>query len=110
MHHISEEEFRLINWLPNSKRVDQCINPITDNFFNNTCPFYLNKIFEFAPHYRIGTRNNIFKLKNPFCKTNMGQKRISYIGPSIWISLPDSNKKASNLNAFKHNVKKHYLT
>ena len=29
MHHISEEEFRLINWLPNSKRVDQCINTIS---------------------------------------------------------------------------------
>ena len=100
IHHISEEEFRLINWLPNSKRVDQCINAITYNFFNNTCPFYLNEIFEFAPHYRTGTRNNISKLKNPFCKTNMGQKIISYLGPSIWISLPDSIKKASNLSAF----------
>ena len=29
MHHISGEEFRLINWLPNSKRVDQCINTIS---------------------------------------------------------------------------------
>ena len=25
MHHISKEEFRLINWLPTSKTVDQCI-------------------------------------------------------------------------------------
>ena len=32
MHHISKEEFRLINWLPTSKRVDQCINTITYNF------------------------------------------------------------------------------
>ena len=24
MHHIPEEDFRLINWLPTSKRVDQC--------------------------------------------------------------------------------------
>ena len=40
----------------------------------------------------------------------MGQKTISYIGPSIWNSLPYSTTKANNLNTFKHNVKKHYLT
>ena len=110
MYHISEAEFRLINWLPSSKRVRQCINTITYNFVNNTCPYYLNKIFAFAPNCRIGTRINFFKLKNPFRKRNMGQKTITYIGPFIWNSLPDSTKKANNLNTFKHNVKKHYLT
>ena len=54
------------------------------------------------PYCRIGSRNNFSKLKNSFRKTNMGQKTISYIDPSIWNSLP--------LNTFKHNVKKHYLT
>ena len=40
--HISEEEFRLVNWLPTSKRVDQCISTITYNFVNNTSIYYLN--------------------------------------------------------------------
>ena len=110
MHHISENEFRLINWLPTSKRVDQCINTITYNFVNNFCPYYLNENFEFASHCRIGTKNNFSKLKNPFCKTNMGQKVISYNGPSIWKSLPDPIKRANSLNTFKHNIKKHYVT
>ena len=39
MHHISESEFKLINWLPTSKRVDQCINTTTYNFVNNTSPY-----------------------------------------------------------------------
>ena len=56
MHNISEEGFRLINWLPTSKRVDQYINTITYNFVNNTYPYYLNEIFEFGPHCSIGTR------------------------------------------------------
>ena len=98
MHLISESQFRLINWLPTSKRVNQCINTITYNFVNNTCPYYLNEIFEFAPHCRIGTRNNFSKLKSPFRKTNMGQKAISYVGPSIWNNLPDSIKRANSLN------------
>ena len=100
----------IYNSLPTSKRVDQCMNTITYNFVNNTCPYDLNEIFEFPPHCRTGTRNNFAKLKNPFCKTNTGQKTISYIGPSIWNNLPDSIKKANSLNTFKHNIRKHYLT
>ena len=62
MHHISEEAFKLKNWLPTSKSVDQCINTVAYNFFNNTCPYYLNEIFEFYPHFRIDPRNNLKKL------------------------------------------------
>ena len=83
IHRIFKEEFKLINWLPTSKRVDQCMNTRTYNFVNNTCPYYPNGIFEFVKHCRIGTRNNFSNLKNPFRKTNMGQEKISYIGPSI---------------------------
>ena len=54
--------------------------------------------------------NNFSKLKNPFHKTDMGQKAIYYIGPPIWNSFPDLMKRANSLNTFKHNVKKHYLT
>ena len=28
IHQISEEDFRLVNWLPTNKRVVQCINTI----------------------------------------------------------------------------------
>ena len=71
MHHISEEDFRLINWLPTSKRVDQCINTITLKFASSTCPYYLKEIFEFAPHCRVNTRNKFTKLQILFRKTNM---------------------------------------
>ena len=76
----------------------------------HTCSYRLNEIFEFATHCRINTRNNFSKLKHPFRKTNMGQKTIFFIDPSIWNSWPDSIKKANSLNAFKNNVKKRYLT
>ena len=72
-----------MNWLPTSKRVDQCINTITLKFVNNTCLYYLKGIFEFAPHCRIDTRNKFVKLKIPFRKTNMGQKAILFVGPSL---------------------------
>ena len=90
MHHISEKKFRLTNWLSDSKSSDQGINIETYNSLNNTFPYYLNEIFGFASHFRIGLRNNFSILKNPCCKTNMGQKRISYIGHSIWNNFLDS--------------------
>ena len=93
MHYISKEHFRLIHWLATSERVDQCIKAITFKFVNNTCPHYLKEIFEFALHCRIDTRNKFAKLKIHFRKTNMGQKAISFIGPSLWNSLPEVFKK-----------------
>ena len=73
MYHISEEDFKLINWLPTSKRVDQYINTIKFKFVNNTWPYYLKNLFEFSPHCWIDTRDKFAKLKLPFRKTNMGQ-------------------------------------
>ena len=58
---------------------DQCINTITFKFVNDTCPYYLKEIFEFAPHCRIDTRNKFAKLKIPFRETNMGRKAISLL-------------------------------
>ena len=59
--------------------------------------------FEVAPHCRIDTCpwNQFAKLKIPFCKTDMGQKAISFVGPSLWNSLPELIKKTDNLNSFK---------
>ena len=53
MHYISEEDFRLMNWLPTSKRADQCINIATFKFANNTCLYYLKIFFDFSPHCSI---------------------------------------------------------
>ena len=63
MHHISEEHFKLINWLRTTKRVDKCINTITFKFLSNTCLYYLKEILKFAPHCRIDRRNKFEKFK-----------------------------------------------
>ena len=73
MHPISEEDFRLINWLPTSKRVDQCINTITFKFVNNTCPYYLKEIFEFAKHCRKIQDIHLQNLKSLFARQTSGR-------------------------------------
>ena len=106
IHDMSEEKFKSINWLPATKRVDRWIKTITYNFVNDTCNYCPNEncICPTLQH------RHQKLLKIFFRKTSMGQKAISYIGPFIWNSLPDSIKRVNSLNTFKHNVKKHYLT
>ena len=74
MHHISEEDLRLINWLPTSKRVDQCISTIKFKFVNSTCPYYLKEVFELAPHCRIDTKISFLNLKFLSARQTWGGK------------------------------------
>ena len=53
------------------KRVHQCINAITFKFGNNSCPRYLNEVYEYAPQCSIESRSNFAKLKVPFRKINI---------------------------------------
>ena len=80
MHHISEEDFKTINWLPVDQRVQQSLNVTVFKYVNNSCPYYLKEVFEYASQGRINSRNNYRRLKGPFQKTNVGQKSLSYIG------------------------------
>ena len=105
MHHIFED-FEIINWLPVDQRVQQSLNVTVFKYVNNACPYYMKEIFEYASQGRISSRNNYTRLKVPFRKSTMGQKSLSYIGPSVWNKLPSSMKRNISLNTFKHDVKK----
>ena len=62
-----------------------------------------------APESSSSLRNSYQKLQQPFRKTNTGQNALSFIGPALWNKVPEEIKRTTNLNAFKHNLKKHYL-
>ena len=109
MHHISEKDFKTVHWRPVDQRVQQRLNVTVFKYVNKACPYYMKEVFEYASQGRISSRNNYAKLKVPFRKTTMGQKSLSYIGPSIWNNLPRSMERSISLNKFKHDKKKHYL-
>ena len=79
MHHISEEDFKTINWLTVDQRVQQSLNVTVVKYLNNACPYYTKDVSEYAPQGRISLRNNYARLKVPFHKSTMGQKSLSYI-------------------------------
>ena len=107
--HINYDEFERINWLSIEDRFNQCICASIFKFFNKTCPSYMEEVYDPAPSNCINTRSSVLKLNKPSRKTVQGQKSISFIGPSVWNALPDNIKQTTNVNSFKHNVKKHYL-
>ena len=96
--YISRKKFASINWLPVHKRMHQCINVRIFKFVNNSSLHYFNEVDEFAPHCRIESWSKFAKHKFPFWKTNMRQKGLSYIVPSLWNNLPRSMKKTTVLN------------
>ena len=107
---VSTPEFGDINWLPIEDRFHQCISSTIFKFFCNKCPSYMSEIFTPVGHSQYNTRNSYLKLQQPFRKTTIGQKSLSFIGPSIWNKLPESLKKTKNVNTFKHNFKQHYFS
>ena len=62
-----------------------------------------------APEFSSSLRNSYHKLQQPFRKTNTGQYTLSFIGLALWNKVPKKVKRTTNLNTFKHNLKKHYL-
>ena len=72
MHHISEEDFKTINWLPVDQRVQQSLNVTVFKYVNKACRYYMKEVFEHAPQRSINSKNNYAKLKVPFRETTMG--------------------------------------
>ena len=82
MAHISQNEFDILNWLPISDRISQCILSTTFKFFNGMGPNYLNEVFQWAAESNRILRNDYLKLKHPFRKATAGQNSLSFLDPS----------------------------
>ena len=85
------------------------VNLIVFKYFDNQCPHYLNEAFMKARESSSSLRNIYQKLHQCLCKPNTDQNALSFIGPGLWNEIPEEIKKATNLNTFKDNPKKHYL-
>ena len=108
--HIGINQFEMINWLNINDRFEQCMSTSVFKFFKNECPLCMTDVFRSAGKDGVNTRRSFQKLPQPFRRTCQGQNSVSYIGPSVWNRLPAKLKSIDNLNTFKHNVKKYYLS
>ena len=79
------------------------------SFVTKNCPNYFDNIYVPLETNGVHTRLSYQKLDVPHRKTNVGQKSLSYVGPSLWNNLKKTLKTSISLIAFKHNIKQHYF-
>ena len=48
MHHISQKDFKTINWLPVDQRLQQSLNVTVFKSANKAGPYYMKEVFEYA--------------------------------------------------------------
>ena len=97
LKHISNEEFKLFNWLLVPYRFKQCVNTIVFKYFNEQYPNYPNEIFDVVVQSNFPLKGSFQNLKCPFRKTNTGQLALSYFGPTFSNKTPDTPKRTKIL-------------
>ena len=96
-------EFKKINWLPIKERAEQRIATKIFNYWKGTCKLHVNELFV-PSRNTYNTRSHI-ALEKLLKKSNLGQKRISFIGPSIWNKLGNNLKALNTAALYTHNYK-----
>ena len=106
---IKSKDFEKINWLPIHERISQCSLISIYKFFAKNCPNYFDEIYVPLETNGVHKRSSYQKSNAPHQKTNVGQKALSYVCPSLWNNLNKTLKTSTSLNTFKHNIKKYYF-
>ena len=108
LSHIGYKEFRAINWLPCSYRIEQCLLVLAHNYFSQKCPEYMDEIFIKKFPLR-ETRNSDFSLLIPFLKKKISRCSVSYRGAYLWNKLPPDIRALKEINNFKHKIKEFFF-
>ena len=106
--HVGVKEFREINWLPTKERFEQCVCTNILKFFKKMSPTYTSELYK-PFNYGHNTRRSNCRLQLPYRNTSYGHKALSFLGPKLWNYLPAYIKSSSNINTFRHNIKKPFF-
>ena len=74
-------------------------------FFKNISPTYTSELYKLFNHGH-NTRRSNCRLQLPYRNTSYGHKALSFLGSKLWNILPAKIKSSSNINTFKHDIKK----
>ena len=99
-HHIEVKEFKEKNWLLTKERVEQRVATIVFKYWKRTSPFYVNELF--VPSRNIYKTRLNMAFEMPLRKSNLGQKSMSFMAPSIWKKLSNDLKILNTATSFTH--------
>ena len=108
--HIGSNEFKSVDWLPVSRRIDQIfLNHVfkiksgksADNMIEHFV--LVTSVHSYGTRFRENRCLSIPKVKG------FGKKLIAYNGCILWNDLPNSIKEIEGIHNFKMAVKEHFL-
>ena len=99
---------RTTNWLPVERRVEICTSTTVFKYWKGIAPSYLNDMF--MPLLNNYNTRSQMALDIPLCRTNKGQKSMSFLGPKIWNKVSSNIKTAATTSSFTHRLKKEILS
>ena len=102
--HICPSHLRKINWLLVERRVELCTSTTVFKYWKGIAPSYLNDMF--MPSLNNYNTRSQMALDIPLCRTNKGQKSMSFLGPKIWNKVSSNIKTAATTSSFMHHLKK----
>ena len=127
--HIGKQQFLSLHWLPVHNRVSQITLCHVFKINNNLAPSYLNDKFTLVTDFH--NKNTRFRVKAksvagdyfnsdismedskryiPPSVKGFGKRSFAYNGCSLWNSLPQHVRDASNIPCFKAKVKEHFFS
>ena len=93
-----------MNCLPTKERVKQRFAIKTFKHWKVTLPFCVNELF--VPSRNTYKTRSHMAFQILLIKSSLGQKSISFLGPSIWNKLSNDLKILNTPTSFTHNYKK----
>jgi len=106
---IRYKHLKEINWLPVKDRVNQFIAASVYKFFNNLAPIYMTDIFVKSDRVRTTRSSNGSNLYVPLRHHDYGKNCLSYLGATVWNSIPGAIRDVKTCNSFKHKIKDKYF-
>ena len=97
-----------INWLPVERRVEPCTSTTVFKYWKGIEPSYLNDMFMSSLN-TYNTRSQM-ELNIPLCRTNKGQKSMSFHGSKILNKVSSNIKTVATTSSFRYHLKKEILS
>jgi len=109
--HIDNYHFKTLQWLPVDKRVEQIVLCHVFKIKNKLSPEYMKE--HFIIQNSLHSYTTRFSADGCFAVPRVGsfgKKTFSYVGCSLWNSIPSDIRNSTNIVMFKTKIKHHLLS
>ena len=107
--HLMYKDFRKVNYLNVSSRIDYLSLNMMYNIYNGSAPSYLCSFKKVSDVHSYSTRRSNLSYVIPHVKTQ-GSKSFTFNGAKLWNNLPMFVKNETTKDGFKHKCKEYLFS